>query len=85
MNHVAIIDRIAGQADDFLEGFKNRRDARAGVLEQLNCEYATVPQAQHEKIADGVMAVLESEGFFDDVREDDDTEHPPIDGAAEEN
>lgn len=78
-NHAAIIDRIAGQADDFLDGFKNRRDARAGILEQLNAEYASIPQAEHASIADGVMAVLEAEGFFDGVREDREI------GAASEN
>ena len=61
----AIIDDIADRADDFLEGFSNRKDAQAGVREMITVEYPTLAPADREKVADGVMRILEKEGFFE--------------------
>jgi len=59
-----IIDEIANQADDFLDGVTTRDQARAGIAELLNMDYPQVGPADRGKITDGVMAVLESEDFF---------------------
>ncbi|HTX65203.1 MAG TPA: hypothetical protein VMD31_05500 [Opitutaceae bacterium] len=58
------IDEIAGQADDFLDGAANRAEARAGIAEQVNANHPELSPADRRKVVDGVMAILETEGFF---------------------
>jgi len=59
-----ITDEIASQADDFLAGAANRREARAGVAELINADYPGLAPVDREKVAAAVMAILEQEGFF---------------------
>jgi hypothetical protein len=59
-----IIEEIAAQADDFLEGAHDRAQARAGIQELLTIDYADLTPAARAKVTDGVMAVLEHEDFF---------------------
>jgi hypothetical protein len=59
-----IIDEIAAQADDFLQGARDRAQARAGIQELLTIDYADLTPAARAKVTDGVMAVLEREDFF---------------------
>ena len=59
-----IINEIAGQADDFLDGAANRVEARASITEQVNAAHPELSPADRRKVADGVMAILEGEGFF---------------------
>ena len=59
-----IIEEIAFQADEFLEGASNREQARAGISELITLDYAELTPAQRTKVTDGVMNVLENEDFF---------------------
>jgi len=59
-----IIDDIADQADDFLEGVTTRADARAAISEQLTIEYPTLSGTERAKVIDGVLTLLDREGFF---------------------
>ena len=77
-----IIDDIAHQADDFLDGVQDRKPGRAGIEEFLTLEHPTLGAADRKQVVDGVMAALEAEDFFgaefvgdpfaDDAREDED-------------
>ena len=64
MNLRPIIDEIASQADDFLEGVTSREQARAGISELLTMDYPGLDAADRKLISDNVMAVLEDESFF---------------------
>lgn len=59
-----IIEEIASQADDFLEGTTDRGQARAGIAEMLTLDYLDLTPEEKKKVTDGVMAVLENEDFF---------------------
>jgi hypothetical protein len=59
-----IIEEIAFQADDFLEGASNRDQARAGISELITLDYSDLTPSQRAKVTDGVMALLEHEDFF---------------------
>jgi hypothetical protein len=83
MNLRPIIDEIASQAEDFLDGVTSREQARAGIAELLTMDYAGLPAADRKTVSDHVMAILEDESFFnggyagfsfDDESEVDDTE-----------
>ncbi|MDD3180749.1 MAG: hypothetical protein PHQ04_10425 [Opitutaceae bacterium] len=65
MDIETLIDDIASQADDFLADATNRTDARTGIMEHLNADYPRLSPGDRRKVADGVMAILEEEGFFD--------------------
>jgi hypothetical protein len=82
MNLRPIIDEIASQADDFLDGVTSREQARAGIAELLTMDYAGLNAADRKLVSDHVMTVLEDESFFnggyagfsfDDESEADDT------------
>jgi hypothetical protein len=60
-----IITEIASQADDFLEGVTDRKEARAGIAEFIQIEYSQLLAADRKSVSDAVMAVLEDESFFD--------------------
>ncbi len=64
MNLSALIDQIASQADDFLDGFTGRADARAGIQELLTAEHNSLSVEERKHVTDGVMTILEDEGFF---------------------
>ena len=61
----SLIEEIASQADDFLAGAANRKEARAGIDELINADHPRLSPADRQKIAEGVMAILENEGFFE--------------------
>jgi hypothetical protein len=61
----SVIDEIASQADDFLASAANRREARAGIDELVNTVYPRLSPGDRKKVAEGVMAILEQEGFFE--------------------
>ncbi|HEY0944523.1 MAG TPA: hypothetical protein VGD81_04620 [Opitutaceae bacterium] len=65
MNLRVIIDEIADQADDFLAGAANQAEARAGISELINADYSDLPPGDRQKVADGVMNILNEEGFFE--------------------
>lgn len=64
MNLRPIIDEIASQADDFLDGVTSRQQARAGIAELLTMDYAGLSAEDRKLVSDHVMAVLEDESFF---------------------
>jgi hypothetical protein len=64
MNLRPIIDEIASQADDFLDGVTSREQARAGIAELLTMDYAGLPAEDRKLVSDHVMAILEDESFF---------------------
>lgn len=65
MNLRPIIDEIASQADDFLDGVTSREQARAGIAEFITMDYPSLPPADRKLVSDHVMAILEDESFFD--------------------
>ncbi len=65
MNLRPLIDEIASQADDFLNGVTDRQQARAGIAELLSMDYPQLGPADRKLVSDHVMAVLEDENFFD--------------------
>ncbi len=65
MNLRAVMDEIASQADDFLAGAANRKEARAGIDELVNADYPQLSPAERKQVAEGVMGILENEGFFE--------------------
>ncbi|HEY4300956.1 MAG TPA: hypothetical protein VGM73_08795 [Candidatus Didemnitutus sp.] len=75
MDLKSIVSGICDQADDFLSGVSRRDEARAGVAEILTMHHPSLPAADKKVVIDGVMRVLEQEGFFDrdaGVADDDD-------------
>ena len=64
MDLAVIIDEIARQADEFLAGATDRAQARAGIAELLNMDYADLNPEQRGAVTRGVMAILEAEEFF---------------------
>ena len=60
-----IIDHIAREADDFLEGYVGKADARAGVSEFITVHYHTLSPQGRQTVTDGVMTILQSEGYFE--------------------
>jgi hypothetical protein len=65
MDLSGIIDEIASQADDFLASAANRKEARAGIVELVNTDHPRLSPVDRKKITEGVMAILEQEGFFE--------------------
>lgn len=64
MNLRPIINTIANQADDFLDGVTDRKEARAGIAEFITMEYPKLNADDRKTVSDHVMAVLEDENFF---------------------
>ncbi|PTY04690.1 hypothetical protein DB347_18435 [Opitutaceae bacterium EW11] len=65
MHPKSIIDQLANQADEFLEGVTSREQARAAISEMITLHHATLSGRDRTAVIDGVMAVLEEEGFFE--------------------
>ena len=65
MNLRDIIEKIASEADDFLAGASNRGEAKAGVYELINADFFSLTPDERKIVAEGVMAILEDEGFFE--------------------
>lgn len=65
MNLKAIIDEIADQADDFLEGVSSLEQARAAISEMVSMLDVKLSAEDRTAVIDGVMAVLKTEGFFE--------------------
>jgi hypothetical protein len=59
-----LIDDIANRADDFLDGTRDRAQARAGIEEIITMDYPTLNPADRKVVTAGVMNVLEEEDFF---------------------
>lgn len=74
MDLSAIIEKIAFQADDFLEGATSRDEARAGIMELLNADYRELSHPDKTRVVTGVMEILTEEEFF--------THDPGVDGPA---
>lgn len=64
MSLKSIIEAIANQADDLFEGVSSRDHARAGISEQITMDYSHLSPVDRQRVTDGVMAILEEEGFF---------------------
>lgn len=60
-----IINDIADQADDFLDGVTKRNEARAAISEQITIKYSTLSGPERTKVIEGVLSVLAEEGFFE--------------------
>jgi len=61
----SLINDIASQADDFLEGAASRKEARAGIDELINADYPQLSPGERNQVAEAVMKILENEGFFE--------------------
>lgn len=66
MNLRDIVDAIARKADDFFAGASSRAEARAGVYELINADYFPLSPADRTTVAEGVMAILDQEGVFEE-------------------
>lgn len=75
-----IINEIADQADDFLDGVTKRDEARAAISEQITLLHPALGGTDRAKVVQGVLDLLDREGFFD-LRSDSDNED---DADAEE-
>ncbi len=64
MNLRPFIDDVASQADDILTGVTDRTEARTSISDFIALEYPKFPAADRKSITDGVMFILEDEGFF---------------------
>ncbi|MEY4490156.1 MAG: hypothetical protein RIQ79_2664 [Verrucomicrobiota bacterium] len=64
MNLRPIIDEVASQADDFLAGVSDRTAARASIDEFVAQDYPKLRLPERKTIVNGVMDILEDEGFF---------------------
>lgn len=80
----AIINEIADQADDLLEGVSKRDEARAAVAELLTIKHPSLSGLDRTKVIDGVMAILEEEGFFEQRAGDSDDDSSD-DNSGEDN
>jgi hypothetical protein len=58
------IDDVASQADDILAGITDRAEARSSIADFVALEHPRFSPADRKAITDGVMAILENEGFF---------------------
>lgn len=67
MNLKAVINEIADQADDFLEGVTSIEQARAAVSEMISMQPERFSPEDRAAVIDGVMALLKKEGFFDQL------------------
>lgn len=65
MNLKSIIDEIADQADDFLEGVTSLEQARAAISEMVTMQPERLGPADRAAVIEGVMAILKNEGFFE--------------------
>lgn len=63
MNLTRIIDDIADQADDFLEGVSSLEQARAATSEMVSMLDVRLSPQDRAVVIEGVMAVLKKEGF----------------------
>ena len=61
----SIVEEIAGQADDFLAGAADRKEARAGIAERLTANFPQLGPIERNQVTGKVMAILEEEGFFE--------------------
>ena len=68
MHLPSLIDQIANEADDFLDGVTSREQARAAISEVITLRAVHLDGTARRHVTDGVMSVLESEGFFDNLR-----------------
>jgi len=64
MNLRPFIDDVASQADEILTGVTERTEARTSISEFIALEYPKFPAADRKSVTDGVMLILEDEGFF---------------------
>lgn len=67
----ALIDSIADEADDFLEGVTSRAQARAAISEVITLRAAHLNGIDRKHVTDGVMSLLEREGVFDTLPDED--------------
>jgi len=65
MNHQALIDATASEADTFLAGISSMTEARAAILDHLKTRFPKLSPSDHPLIVAGVLAILQEEGFFE--------------------
>ena len=65
MNLSPLIEQIADQADDFLEGVVSLDQARAAISEMVTMHQPGLSASDRLAVIEGVMAVLQEEGFFE--------------------
>jgi len=70
-DHTPLIDAIANQADELLEGCTNPTEAQSIILEHLTAKHRAISISDRRKIADQVIALLNKEGFFDNAANGD--------------
>ena len=65
MNLKPIINQIADEADDFLEGANSPEQARAAISEMITMHFPHLSGSDRAQVIQGVMTLLENEGFFE--------------------
>jgi hypothetical protein len=61
----AIINAVADEADDFLAGITTKAEARTVILSYLGDHYPDLAPGACARVASGLLAILDREGFFD--------------------
>ena len=60
-----IVNAAADEADDFLRGVTSIGEAKTVIAEWLADHHPRLSQPERQKIAQGLLAILDREGFFE--------------------
>ena len=60
-----IVNTAADEADDFLRGVTSVSEAKPVILEWLADRHPGLPPPERQKIVQGLLALLDREGFFE--------------------
>lgn len=65
MDQKRLVSDICDQADTFLAGISELKEARAGILEWLTIHHPAIAPELKQSVVAEAMHILESEGFFE--------------------
>jgi hypothetical protein len=65
MNMERIINEAADEADEVLNGIRVAKEARPVIQEWISERHPELSGTDRTKVAAGVIAILQREGFFD--------------------
>jgi hypothetical protein len=71
MNHQPLINQLADEADELLNGARSRGEARELLLDRLRQARPALPDAARQQAADAVLRILDAEDFFNATPGDD--------------
>lgn len=65
MDQKRLVSEICDQADSFLAGISELKEAKAGISEWLTIHHPTLAPELKKSVVTEAMRLLESEGFFE--------------------